>query len=90
MQMEQFYYYPAQALEKLKKAQAFSMPVYIYGATGAGKSALIDHFLADVPHFYFSVWDGLTPDFDAFFAYAVTVLHKRRIVVIDDLNAAAD
>ncbi len=49
------FYRPQPALEKLKKAQAFSMPVYIYGATGCGKTLLVERFLARVPYTYVSM-----------------------------------
>ncbi len=73
------YMYPIQALDKLKKAQAFRVPVYICGVTGSGKTALIEHFMGDTPYLYHSIWEPLS-EFDM---QANNL--RSGIVVLDDL-----
>ena len=51
------YIAPAAALRKLKSAHTQRQNVYIYGASGYGKTELVQQFLANRPHKYFSFSD---------------------------------
>lgn len=51
------YVAPAAAQRKLKNAHAQRQNVYIYGASGYGKTELVQQFLANRPHKYFSFSD---------------------------------
>jgi len=47
------YVYPYRAKQKLKNAKMSNVPVYIFGMSGFGKSALIEHFFEKKKYIYF-------------------------------------
>lgn len=49
----EIYLYPEAARKKLKTAQALSQTVYLYGAIGYGKTALIRQYLGRRRYVYF-------------------------------------
>ena len=64
--MDQNYIAPASALKKLKKARNLSQTVYLYGATGYGKTELVRQYLSGRRYTYLSCeelpWeDGALP-----------------------------
>ena len=82
--MDQNYIAPASALKKLKKARNLSQTVYLYGATGYGKTELVRQYLSGRRYTYLSCeelpWeDGALPSEEP-------GRQNRRIVVIDNLH----
>ena len=82
--MDQNYIAPASALKKLKKARNLSQTVYLYGATGYGKTELVRQYLSGRRYTYLSCeelpWeDGALPRLEP-------GRQNRRVVVIDDLH----
>ena len=82
--MDQNYIAPASALKKLKKARNLSQTVYLYGATGYGKTELVRQYLSGRRYTYLSCeelpWEaGALPSEEP-------GRQNRRIVVIDNLH----
>ncbi|RKI69305.1 hypothetical protein D7V91_05320 [bacterium 1xD42-67] len=82
--MDQNYIAPASALKKLKKARNLSQTVYLYGATGYGKTELVRQYLSGRRYTYLSCeelpWeDGALPRLEP-------GRQKCQVVVIDDLH----
>ena len=82
--MDQNYIAPASALKKLKKARNLSQTVYLYGATGYGKTELVRQYLSGRRYTYLSCeelpWEaGALPRLEP-------GRQTRRVVVIDDLH----
>lgn len=82
--MDQNYIAPAAALKKLKKARSLPQTVYLYGATGYGKTELVRQYLSGRRYTYLSCeelpWeDGTLPAEEP-------GRQNRRVVVIDDLH----
>ena len=82
--MDQNYIAPASALKKLKKARNLSQTVYLYGATGYGKTELVRQYLSGRRYTYLSCeelpWeDGALPRLEP-------GRQKCRVVVIDNLH----
>lgn len=82
--MDQNYIAPASALKKLKKARNLSQTVYLYGATGYGKTELVRQCLSGRRYTYLSCeelpWEaGALPSEEP-------GRQNRRIVVIDNLH----
>ena len=82
--MDQSYIAPAAALKKLKTARSISQTVYLYGATGYGKTELVRQYLSGRRYTYFSCeelpWGpGAPPPPEP-------DRQSRRVVVIDDLH----
>ena len=82
--MDQNYIAPASALKKLKKARNLSQTVYLYGATGYGKTELVRQYLSGRRYIYLSCeelpWEaGALPRSEP-------GRQNRRVVVIDDLH----
>lgn len=82
--MDQNYIAPASALKKLKKARNLSQTVYLYGATGYGKTELVRQYLSGRRYTYLSCeelpWEaGALPRLEP-------GRQKCRVVVIDDLH----
>ena len=82
--MDQNYIAPASALKKLKKARNLSQTVYLYGATGYGKTELVRQYLSGRRYIYLSCeelpWEaGALPSEEP-------GRQNRRIVVIDNLH----
>ena len=82
--MDQNHIAPAAALKKLKKARSLPQTVYLYGATGYGKTELVRQYLSGRRYTYLSCeelpWeDGALPAEEP-------GRQNRRVVVIDDLH----
>jgi len=82
--VDQNYIAPAVALKKLKKARSLPQTVYLYGATGYGKTELVRQYLSGRRYTYLSCeelpWeDGALPAEEP-------GRQNRRVVVIDDLH----
>ena len=82
--MDKNYVAPARALKKLKKARSVPQTVYLYGATGYGKTELIHQYLSGRRYIYLSCeelpWEaGVLPPKEP-------ERQNRRVVVIDDLH----
>lgn len=82
--MDQNYIAPATALKKLKTARSLPQTVYLYGATGYGKTELVRQYLSGRRYTYLSCeelpWEAgaLSP--------AEPGRPSSRVVVIDDLH----
>lgn len=82
--MDKNYIAPVSALKKLKTARSLSRTVYLYGATGYGKTELIRQYLSGRKYTYLSCeelpWEtrALSPKAED--------RQGRRVVVIDDLH----
>ncbi len=85
--MDKTYIPPATAIKKLKTARSFSYMVYIYGATGYGKTELVKQYLQNRRYVYISCADGaldlgvLPPQ-----TQKTNAKTTRSPVVIDDLQ----
>ena len=82
--MDKNYAAPAAALKKLKRARSVPQTVYLYGATGYGKTELVRQYLSGRRYTYLSCeelpWEaGALPPEEA-------GKQTRRVVVIDDLH----
>lgn len=82
--MDKNYIAPANALKKLKTARSLPQTVYLYGATGYGKTELVRQYLAGRRYIYLSCeelpWPlGAIPPENP-------DRQTRRVVVIDDLH----
>ncbi len=82
--MDQNYIAPAGALKKLKTARSIPQTVYLYGATGYGKTELVRQYLSGRRYIYLSCeelpWEaGALPRSEP-------GRQNRRVVVIDDLH----
>lgn len=82
--MDKNYIAPAAALKKLKTARSLLQTVYLYGATGYGKTELVRQYLSGRRYTYLSCeelpWeDGALPAEEP-------GRQNRRVVVIDDLH----
>lgn len=74
------YVAPATALHKLKTACNQQQNVYIYGVSGYGKTELVQQFLANRPHKYYSFSDvSAMPEM-------LPETNERLTVVLDDLH----
>ena len=81
--MEKHYIPPANALKKLKTARGLSQTVYLWGATGYGKTELVRQYLAGKKYRYLSCGElPWPPDLPA----ERSQKDGSRIVVIDDLH----
>ena len=84
--MDKDYTAPQEALKKLRAARRLSHTIYLYGATGYGKTELVKQYLSNRRYTYLSCADG---DWDV---AAFPVRKKmeegvpRSVVVIDDLH----
>ena len=80
--MDQNYTAPAAALKKLKIARSLPQTVYLYGATGYGKTELVRQYLSGRRYTYLSCeelpWEEEIPSLDG--------TRRSQIVVIDDLH----
>lgn len=79
--LEDCYIVPEIALKKLRVAKGFSQMVYIYGATGFGKTELVKQYLKNRKYIYFSCDDGIWQE-----GYLEAEKGEKDIVVIDDLQ----
>lgn len=82
--MNQNYIPPATALKKLKTARSIPRTVYLYGATGYGKTELVRQYLSGRRYTYLSC--EALPWEDGALCPPEQGRQNRRIVVIDDLH----
>jgi len=82
--VDQNYIAPASALKKLKKARNLSQTVYLYGATGYGKTELVRQYLSGRRYTYLSCEE--LPWEDGALPRSEPGRQNRRVVVIDDLH----
>lgn len=84
---EEIYISPRKARIKLKEAQRNAQTVYLYGATGYGKTALIRNYLKRMEYLYFNAGNVLVNEL----AISESIGDResgRTIVVIDDIQLA--
>lgn len=84
---EEIYISPRKARRKLKEAQGNAQTVYLYGATGYGKTALIRNYLKRTECLYFNAGNVLVNEL----AISESIGKResgRTIVVIDDIQLA--
>lgn len=85
--MDKNYIAPAFAMKKLKAARSLSQSVYIYAATGYGKTELVKQYLSNRRYIYISCADG---SWNSEILPIKMENQKRRnsrtVVVIDDLH----
>lgn len=82
--MDQNYIAPAAALKKLKKARSLPQTVYLYGATGYGKTELVRQYLSGRRYTYLSCEE--LPWEDGALPRSEPGRQAHRVVVIDDLH----
>ena len=82
--MDKNYIPPANALKKLKNARSLPQTVYLYGATGYGKTELVRQYLSGRKYTYLSCEE--LPWEDGALSPEKPSKQNRRIVVIDDLH----
>lgn len=75
------YIYPESARRKLRAAQEMNQTVYIYGATGYGKTELVKHYFNRRTHYYLDAAAAPVDEFEI-------PCTGRSIVVIDNLQSA--
>ncbi|MCM1135073.1 MAG: LuxR C-terminal-related transcriptional regulator [Clostridium sp.] len=80
--MDKTYTPPANALKRLRTARELKQTVYIYGATGYGKTELVKQYLAGRKYHYFSCGERLWN----LSAVWETGGKSGKIVVVDDLH----
>lgn len=78
--MDKDYIAPADALKKLRAARSFGQTVYIYGATGYGKTELVRQYLANRKYRYISCGE------DEIRMPGRNGLNQDAVIVIDDLQ----
>ncbi|WP_075720678.1 LuxR C-terminal-related transcriptional regulator [Roseburia sp. 499] len=84
---EEIYISPRKARIKLKEAQKNAQTVYLYGATGYGKTALVRNYLKRMEYLYFNAGNVLVNEL----AISESIGDResgRTIVVIDDIQLA--
>lgn len=77
---DNYYIRPKEASRKLSMAYKIRTPVYMYGVTGSGKTALVKDFLAHKKYSVFSA-AKVSPE-----EINISKDGKEKIVVIDDLH----
>lgn len=82
--MDKNYIPPANALKKLKNARSLPQTVYLYGATGYGKTELVRQYLSGRKYTYLSCEE--LPWEDGALSPEKPGKQNRRVVVIDDLH----
>lgn len=78
--MDKDYIVPADALKKLRVARSLKQTVYIYGATGYGKTELIRQYLANRKYRYISCGE------DAAGGIGRAGPNQDAVIVVDDLQ----
>lgn len=86
-QSEMEYITPANAWKKLKSGRDTPQTVYIYGATGYGKTELVRHFLGRRKYLYLSCGENWTASAISREKAGGT---PRKTIVIDDLHLLRD
>ncbi|MDD4369619.1 MAG: LuxR C-terminal-related transcriptional regulator [Anaerostipes sp.] len=81
---EEIYVRPLAAYKKWNVSKSMNQTVYLYGASGYGKTTFIKNGLKRKKHDYYSMKDGIPVD--------IPVLQNRKtnIIVIDDLHTVFD
>ena len=82
--MDKNYIAPANALQKLRKARNTPQTVYLYGATGYGKTELVRQYLSGRRYTYLSCEE--LPWEEGALPRPEPGRQNRRVVVIDDLH----
>ena len=82
--MDRNYIAPAMALKKLKTARSLPQTVYLYGATGYGKTELVRQYLSGRRYTYLSCEE--LPWEDGSLPIEEPGKPNHRVVVIDDLH----
>ncbi len=74
------YIYPRKAWKKIRTAQEVGQNVYLYGASGYGKTTLLEHYLNHTEHSWFNARNMESKDLEGL------KQEKDIAVVIDDLH----
>lgn len=77
-----YYTYPERARKKMKMAQELKNPVYLYGATGYGKTSFLTHYFKGKKYRYFSAGEVLEMDL------LPENFESGEILIIDDIQWA--
>lgn len=77
-----YYTYPERARKKMKMAQELKNPVYLYGATGYGKTSFLTHYFKGKKYRYFSAGEVLEIDL------LPENFGQGEIVIVDDIQWA--
>lgn len=86
VQHNDYYIFPGKAEKKLKTAKKERMPVYLYGATGTGKTSLIRQFFSHRKYEYYEAAEFCIQKKQLFRGET----EKPRIVVLDGLHEIQD
>lgn len=81
-EISDYYIYPERARKKMKMAQELKSPVYLYGATGYGKTAFLEHFFEGKKYHYFPAGEVLENQL------LPECFKQGEIVIIDDIQLA--
>lgn len=88
--VDEYYVRPQAAWEKMKAAQSTRQTVYIYGATGTGKTSFAAHFLSRKRYHYIDLADAGFAEMDELVREKTDTAHEKTktqtIVVIDNLH----
>lgn len=85
VQQAELYVHPKAAWDKLREAGKLRKNVYVYGATGYGKTEMLRRYLRRKKHIWLSA-EGLTVEK----LNTLELPQTEAVVVIDDLTAAHD
>ena len=81
-EISNYYIYPERARKKMRMAHELKSPVYLYGATGYGKTAFLEHYFKGKEYRYFLAGEVLE-------SQLLPENFKRgEIVIIDDIQLA--
>lgn len=76
------YIYPQKAWKKIRAAREVGQNIYLYGASGYGKTTLLEHYFKHMEHYYFSAGSVQPKELEN--------LRQERgfILIMDDLHLA--
>ena len=81
-EISNYYMFPERARKKMRMAQELKSPVYLYGATGYGKTAFLEHYFKGKEYRYFLAGEVLESQL------LPENFKHGEIVIIDDIQLA--
>lgn len=80
--ISQLYIYPQKAWKKMRAAREVGQNIYLYGAAGYGKTALLEHYFSQTEHRFFSAGSIRPEDLESL------KQEQNLALIIDDLHLA--
>lgn len=78
--ISEFYIYPQKAWKKIRAAREVRQNIYLYGASGYGKTTLLEHYFGQQEHRYFSAGSIQSEELESW------KQEKNFTLIIDDLH----